>query len=48
MKSCCPCFVLESSEGTAKMAVAAVIEVGSKRFEYFYLVSIAGIDRMSR
>ena len=42
MSSCCPCTVLKVSGGTTKIAVSAVIEVGSKQFEYFYLVLIAG------
>ncbi len=47
MKSCCPCTVLKSSEGIAKMAVSAVIEVESKRFDFFYLVAMARNGRLS-
>ena len=46
VKSCCPCTVLKSSEGIAKIAVSAVIEVESKRFDFFYLVEIYPIPHL--
>jgi hypothetical protein len=40
MKIGCTCFVLETSERTAKMAFSTVTEVGPKRLKWLQMVAM--------
>jgi hypothetical protein len=47
MKSCCPCFVLEVSGGTAKIAVAVGIDARSKQLKPFGMSGMPVNGRLS-
>ena len=41
MKSCCTCFVLKTSAGTAKIAVLRTVEVGHKRMKWLQMFAMS-------